>query len=436
MAIQRSGLITTLGLVALLATAAHGAPTVRDFFRPAPNRAADLPDDQLYPRGRQFLFSFFSLHYGRDRMAYVEEAVAAGCTVIGPDYGNYDDALAAAEQVGVKYFFPIGWHPQGGHKSLHFVDDSYPEFDPDVVREAVAAKVASYADREGIAGWYLIPEEMRWWRVNEMQFMQAAYEGAKQGDPKRRPVWMYEPNNRNAESLARTILHQDICGKGIYTNYAGKQTERIWVRWSIEQEVAAIAAAGRDDAIAIAVPEMFQQPDDDVVHMVPAWARHDAYLSLVSGARGIIVYSAAHRSGFTARDAYFEAYAQVCRELNGDMRLGQVFLFGDKRDDLTVRVIDGPATVTLTKSPSTNIASDALTYPSVSVLAVAYGNARYLFAVNSANEPVHAVVDGLPFAGFAAESLFDDDEPKPGRGNFATDFGPLQVKAWRFTAQP
>ncbi len=434
MAIQQSRLIIALGLAALLATAAHGAPTVRDFFRPAPNRAADLPEDQLFPRGRQFLFSFFSVYYGRDPISHVEEAVAAGCTAIGPDYGNYDAVLAAAEQVGVKYFFPIGWHPEGGHKSLQFVDDSYPEFDPDVVREAVAAKVASYADREGIGGWYLIPEEMRWWRGNEMQFMQAVYEGAKQGDPQRRPVWMYEPNNRNAESLTHTIAFQDICGKGIYTNYAGKQNERIWVRWSIEQEVAAIEAAGRDDAIAIAVPEMFIQPDDEFVHLVPAWARHDAYLSLVSGAQGIIVYSAANRNGFTARNTYFEAYAQVCRELNGDMQLGQIILFGDKRDDLRVRVVDGPATVTLTKAPSAHIASDTMTYPSISVLDITYGDDHYLFAVNSANEPVRAVVEGLPFAGFTAESLFDNDDPKLGRGNFATDFEPLEVKAWRFRA--
>jgi hypothetical protein len=433
MAIQRNRLMLSLGLIALLATTVQAAPTLRDFFRSPPDRAAELPDDELYPRGRQFLFTYFSTYHGRDANAEVEQAVADGCTMIGPDYGNYDAALATAEQYGVKYFMPVGWHPEGGHKSLHFVDDSHPEFDADVVREAVAAKVASYADNDTVAGWYLIPEEMRWWRANEMQFMQAVYEGVRQGDPKKRPVWMYEPNNRSAESLAKTLKFQDICGKGIYTNYAGKQDERIWVRWSIEQEVQAIRALGRDDAIAIAVAEMFQQPADDVVHMVPAWARHDAYLSLVSGAQGVIIFSSAHRRGFTARDTYYEAYAQVSRELNGEKQLGQIFLFGEHRDDLSVRVINGPATVTLTKTPSATMENKTKTYPSISILDIAYDGDRYLFAVNSANEPVKAVVEGLPFAGFTVEAVFNDENPKLGRGNFATAFEPLEVKAWRFT---
>ena len=53
--------------------------------------------------------------------------------------------------------------------------------------------------------------------------------------------------------------------------------------------------------------------------MIPKWVRHDVYLSLISGAKGIVVFSGWRRPKFPAFDRYFEAYAECAREINGPL---------------------------------------------------------------------------------------------------------------------
>ena len=114
-----------------------------------------------------------------------------------------------------------------------------------------------------------------------------------------------------------------IIGKGAYANYVGRWQSRVWVRWSIEQEVTAIEKA-KTSAIPIAVLEMFQQPPEERHHLVPHWARHDVYLSLVSGAKGIVVFSLRKRRNLTVYEDYYKAYARTAREICGEPDLGQV----------------------------------------------------------------------------------------------------------------
>ena len=174
----------------------------------------------------------------------------------------------------------------------------------------------------------------------------------------------------------------------MYTNYSGQQDNRVWVRWTIEQEIAAIPQAN-PSAIPIAVPEMFQNPPEDLLPMIPTWVRHDVYLSLISGAQGIVVFSGWRRAKFSAFDEYLQAYAECAREINGPLNLGQVFLFGERRQDVKMRVTSGPARVaTAHKEP--------VEYPSVAMLDVSHGKDRYLFLANSANQSVEVAIEGLP----------------------------------------
>jgi hypothetical protein len=235
---------------------------------------------------------------------------------------------------------------------------------------------------------------------------------------------MYDPNHRNAAALARTVEHLDICGKGMYTNYSAQRESRVWVRWTIEQEIKAIEQANQS-AIPIAVPEMFQQPPEELLPMIPKWVRHDVYLSLMTGAKGIVVFSGWRRPKFPAFDRYFQAYAECIRELNGPLNLGQVFLFGERRNDIRVRVIRGPShAATAHKKP--------VEFPSVAALDVAYGKDRYLFLANSSNEPVRVEVQGLPRTPITAENLFKpNDRRLVPSGQWEPDLESLEIKAFR-----
>lgn len=391
-----------------LATTTMAADVTSEaFFRPAPDLAKEYDTDKIFPQGRIFPLGFFGLNLARDK--------PEGLTLIGP-YGRQGN-IDAAEKHGLQCTYTISL-------PMMFHDKEPLKLSPDEIRERIRVQVDAAASHPEIAWWYLSPEELRYWRKNEMTYLEVATDAIRQADPLKRPIWMYDPNHRNAAALARTLKCLDICGKGMYTNYSGQRASRVWVRWTIEQEVKAIEQANRP-AIPIAVPEMFQQPPDELLPMIPRWVRHDVYLSLMTGAKGIVIFSGWRRPKFLAFDHYIQAYSQCAREINGPPNLGQVFLFGERRNDLRVRIIRGPSQVaTAHKQP--------VEFPAVAILDVAHGKDRYLFLANSSNELVRVEVLGLPRAPITAECLFAPsgkqivrtDEWKP-------DLEPLEVKAFR-----
>jgi len=400
--------ILVLAIAGLVTTGSEADTTSEDFFRPAPDLAAKYDPDKLFPQGRIFPVGFYGLNLSRDK--------PEGLTLIGP-YGR-DGNVSAAREHGLKCTYTIALR-------MKFHEKQPLELTPEQIRRRIREQVEAVAAHPEIAWWYLAPEELRYWRENEIAYLETAAEAIRQADPLKRPVWMYDPGHRDAAGLAHTVEHLDICGKGMYTNYSGQRENRVWVRWTIEQEIKAIGQAN-PSAIPIAVPEMFQQPPEELLPMIPKWVRHDVYLSLMTGAKGIVVFSGWRRPKFPAFDRYYEAYAECIRELGGPLQLGQVFLFGERRDDLRVRVFRGPSRVATAHD-------EPVEYPSVAVLDVAHGKDRYLFLANSANEAVRVEVQGLPRTAITAENLFERCDRQVIRpGQWEPDLEPLEVKAFRF----
>ena len=301
----------------------------------------------------------------------------------------------------------------------------------EAVRERIGAQVREAAQNDRVAWWYLKPEELRSWRRHELAYLEAAARTIRENDPRKRPVWMYDPGHRNAAGLAQTARHLDIVGKGMYVNYAGMKDSRVWCRWTIEQQIQAIAEAN-PGAMPLAVPEMFRPPEESDLALIPSWVRHDVYCALVAGAKGVVVFSFARRENFApAREIYLESYLRVAEELCGDANLGQVFLFGERRNQLRVAVTAGSPTVVMPFGSGG--VKEPIEYPSVSYLEAAYDNENFLFLVNSAREAVRVEVSGLPDAGVAAADAFAPANP-PARiyGKYLCDLPALGVAGWRF----
>ena len=382
-------------------------PASQAFFRPSPDSARNYDPNKLFPQGQIFPVGFYGLNLEQDN--------TQGLTLIGP-YGRQKN-IDAARKLGLKCTYTISL-------PMKFHDKEPLQLTADEIRRRIREQVEAVASSTEIAWWYLAPEELRYWQKNELTYLEVAADTIRQADPRRRPVWMYDPGHRDAASLAYTAKHLDICGKGMYTNYAAQALNRVWVRWTIEQEINAIELAN-PSAIPIAVPEMFLQPPEESLPMIRQWVRHDVYLSLITGAKGIMVFSGWRRPNFPAFDAYFQAYAECIRELNGPLNLGQVFLFGERRNDIRVRVFRGPAHVlTAHQTP--------VEFPSVAVLDVAYGKDRYLFLANSSNQPVRMAVQGLPQMAITADNLFDPTDKHHVRPQqWEPDLQSLEVKAFR-----
>lgn len=434
--------VATVATTTLLHAQLGPAPDA--FFKPGPTAPENLSEDQLYPAGRQFPFSFFSLGggVGVDKHAALpEEEVQkeferykkAGLKLFGPQYEMNGRALEDAEKHGLQVIYSITYqNPRFFHQK-----PAVP-LDEEDVRKSMTEQVKAVADNEKIAIWYLQPEELRPWRKDEMTFLRIASEAIKEADPLKRPIWIYDPAHASAGRLKSIAPWVDYLGKGMYTNYASKQEERIWVRWSMEQETEAIELAD-SKTTPLAVPEMYHDSrrppmSKEQIAKIPSWVRHDTYLAVATGAKGVMVFSLRKRPSLPpeAWEAYYEAYTQAARELHGPF--GQAVLFGEKRNDIVIDHVSGPEELELL-FPNGGL-KEPKRYPSVASLDLAYGNERYLLLVNSANEPVEVAVGGLPYASAQAQQLFGDHEVFPiGEGEFPVELAPLEVRAYRFSRQ-
>lgn len=437
-------LAAVAGLAAPAAMAALGAnPDV--FFKPAAEAPAELSVDQLYPGGRQMLFSFFSVGGGKaegkdapvggDKVLQevFERYRKSGLRVMGPQYELNRRSISDAKAHGLGVIYTI----QYGENQIFHAKPPVA-IDPAEVRETVSRMVREVADHPEIKGWYLQPEELRPWRKDEMIFLEAASKAIREADPQKRPLWIYDPAHAGAKRLAAIAPWVDYLGKGMYANYVKMQENRIWCRWSMEQQLEAIAESGAK-AVPIAVPEMYHDSRHapltaEQIARIPAQVRHDTYLGLVSGAKGVVVFSMRQRPSLPleAWEAYYEAYAGVARELLEGKKLADVFLFGEKREGIAIDVVEGPQTLEML-FPAGGV-KEPKVYPSVASLDVAYGPDRYLFLVNSANEPVEIMVGGLPYAVAQAESLFHQEAPfLVGEGEFQIQLAPLEVRGYRLS---
>ena len=75
-----------------------------------------------------------------------------------------------------------------------------------------------------------------------MKFLSRATATIRRTDPRGRPIIAYAPNHYDARALAFLAPHLDLIGKGSYVNNVGRQRERVWIRWSIEQELECLRA--------------------------------------------------------------------------------------------------------------------------------------------------------------------------------------------------
>ena len=79
-----------------------------------------------------------------------------------------------------------------------------------------------------------------------------------------------------------------------------------------------------------------------------------------------------------------------------------MYLFGERKDDLTFSVVEGPETLSCAHH---NAKTEM---PSLAIANIAWKNARYVTIVNSSNENVSVIMDGLPYGSdMGYENMFD-----------------------------
>jgi hypothetical protein len=398
-----------------LAANTFAAGTAPDFFAPPPDHSAQLPAEGIFPQGRKMAFMGYSGEPARD--------LTNGFTVAGPAYGKQlpyitrcaSNGWPVVAHVGMPIkFLTITSSNQFVTSSNRFTASTNQLPTKVEVQQEIREQIRALAGFKEIVWWALTPEELRPWRIPEMDYLKTACDTIRENDPLHRPIYLYNPNHRDAQTLTPIARQVDILAKGCYVNFTGKKDERAWVGWSMEQEVAALRAGGRPGAIALLNPELCKDPEPAEDDQIRTWVRHDVYLGLASGAKGVLIWSLYPRKDVRRTwQLWYDAYAECGRELNGPRGLAQVFLFGERRSDLKVRLMDSETTTQVTLGGDIETGTTSLqeratrktTLPAWTYAEFAYGDSRWLFIINSAKTLSHFVVTGWP-SGARAEDAF------------------------------
>jgi len=381
-----------LSLFWLAAIPSRGVAETNAFYTPPANLGERLPATGIYPQGRTLAFMGYSGEPARD--------LTNGFTVAGPVYGNQLSYLLHCES--------NGW-PSVAHIGLpiKFVGktSAQSKFNEAALRQEILRQVKGLSAFKQIAWWGVIPEELRPWRADEMNYLRIVCEVIHENDLRHRPIYLYNPNHRDAASLTPVARLVDAVGKGCYVNSVGRKRDRAWVRWSVEQEIEAIQAARHTNDFALLNPELCKDPAPGEDCEIRGWVRHDVYLGLATGAKGVVIWSLYPRKEVQRTwPLWYDAYAECGRELNGPRGLSQIFLFGERRSDLKVSLMKGEGSTQVTLGGETEPATTSeqertarkINLPAWTSAEFAFGDSRWLFLINSANSPAEFSVGGWP----------------------------------------
>lgn len=368
---------------------------------------ASVNAHKIYPQGQQFPLALYSIH----------EAEAM------------QEVRQSGWNIAHTYHFEPSFLETTAQGNMLTLTDLPGEVEP-LPKAQMANTIAALAKSDRVA-WWDFPEERRYWREGEMAIVTEYAKWTRQYDPKQRPNYMYIPGHYSAKDIQQYVPYLDIIAASVYTKYMGMP--HPWARWRMETTLKGIERAqakiGPDylqgEKTPVAVLELFNQPGKEV--MTPEGAYHDFWQSIVSGARGILVYSYFNRRNHPDLEQVWQTYNKAAAEITGAEKLGSAILSGTRSNTVSFEIVSGPATTEKFKFRGME---QPLSYPALDLLTLEWNQNTYVFAVNSANQPISAKITGLPNT-TEATVLFENTTVPVANGVLNADFPPLGVHIFK-----
>ncbi|MCX7044438.1 MAG: hypothetical protein NTX50_02990 [Candidatus Sumerlaeota bacterium] len=420
-------------IAALLAShdVAQGAPAATalsaDFFRPGPVAPDTLPAQGIFPQGRTMHIGGYSPTIAPVKqlgdIIPMELAKKSGFTVAGPYYGafagskaNMERAAALGMHVAAQLEVPpaLRFNKEEAKDALKLRGarmTALPEADlRKWIQEDMEQFLKNPELNRAVSCWAISPEELRFWVKAELNYEQAFVKAVNDFDPQHRPVYMYEPNNRNTTSLLKTGPGQGFVLEGAYVHSYGWDVRRaLRINWAMDQMTS---AAAQDKRIVVPGLQLSQDMPGftakDLESSPTARARlrrllrHDVFLAIARGAQGFQVWSLFHsRKNMTTYLELVNGYGEVFREMAPPENLQAPILFGERRNDVTLELAEGPAFISAKETLDAvegKVDVQKERWPSLRLANLAYSNERVLILVNSADQPVRARLGGIPVA--------------------------------------
>jgi len=382
----------------------------------------------IYPQGKKFPLGLYSIAGDKQK---IEELKKDGWN-FGQVYSFEKNkeaflSLAKAAEISVMASIQI-------------------ELEKELPKDKTIALISECAESENVL-WWDMPEERRFWYSEEFDAVKNVFNWSREYDPYKRPCYMYIASQYIQEDIKHYLPYLDIIPSSVYTTYT--MMPHAWVRWRNEETVNAIVKNGyeigpnylKGQKTPVAIIELFYEPTkDDVfpVAMGPQGAYHDFWQSIVSGAKGIIVFSLVHGTDPQSKyykDIFTQNWQQYCKaagEISGSENIGQAVLFGKKIDTIKTDIIDGCTRTPEFVPHGTKL--PPISYPSVDTLAIEYEGYLYLIAVNSSESYAKACFSNIPKSVKTGRQLFScrDKIIDINDAKFEHNFASLGVAIFKF----
>lgn len=367
-------------------------------------------NEQIYPLGIRFPLGLYST----ERIEELIKVKELGWNIVH-SYNFKPDYLKMCEKAEIFALANLGG-----------------EAEP--VPEAQAASVINEIAKSNFIGWWNLPEERRWWRKGEMAIVENYFKWTRRYDGLKHPNYMYIPGHYTAEDVAKYVPYLDIIPASVYTfNY---QMPHAWVRWRMETTITGIKRAkakiGRNylegEKTPVAVLQLFDGSAGKPRlknRMQPEGAYHNFWQCIVSGARGVLVFSYWHKRDAPQYEKNWQAYCRAADEINGAERLGQVILFGKEFNNLKCDITMGPSRTEKFVPHGTKL--NRIDFPAVDFLSKTFSGNLYIILVNSTRASVTAKIRGVPTSSTDAAVLFKNKKLRIEKNAIDVSFAPLEV---------
>ena len=334
------------------------------------------------------------------------------------------DILASAGNGGVGAFFRLP--ADSGPKSKS---------------ETEVAAIINAFENESCLLWWDFPEELAYWKSNELQLVQNYSAWTRIYDRDQRPNYMYMPGHQWDDVVAELVPYLDIISASCYTTRS--YMPHAWVRWRVEETKNGIidpalanCTLGDDylngEKILTAVVELDWSNDTappEQPLMTPEGAYHDFWQAIVSGAKGISIYYPAQVCDHPALYRVWDIYCRAASEVTGFENLDEVILSGTELSTPSVTYNSGTM-LTPAFEPFGNTEPEQQ-YSSIDLLYQSLNAEYYLFTVSSATGACNATIGGLP-ADRTAEVLFEGRTVQVnGVGELTDDWAALGVHIYK-----
>lgn len=369
-----------------------------------------LPADGIYPLGQIMPISGYSSN-GKQLIRMKN----AGFSMDGPHYHSTGKYMMknweSAEATGMKNYYRLR-DVGGKHWPDLFQLMKTPEKRALLEKRIVAMinSVLSNAKlNSNVSAWYGFQEEPIYRSQTpvdkQREYMEFVHDIIKKTDTKKRPLYISERTDSSLENMMGNSCFQDGSMKQNYLikrNGYGDDSEMRYIihQWALDQVKTASEADKRCPSYtgkpraAISTLPMFRDPDNTEKRnekSLRRWITHDIYTQLAAGIDGFALYTWSKNPKWSQKtkalqeSIYMDVFGQFTKS-----GLGEVFLWGDDRDDIQIEITEGPATIRWRKG------INWFTSPSIQMRNIQHGKKRYILLVNSSKEVVRPRLSGFP----------------------------------------